>query len=425
VLLAAVLLAVLFLPVPGPAAGGPQQAAACHGCRSQSAAAQRWAVPLAGTWTAGTAAGTEPAYGQAYVAIGGGIAVIGDGLTLAGYATAHGRQGWQVVLAAPIGTVIMSVRAWTGVVTVGLLAPNGRSRSEVVIDSRTGRELRRYPAAVFGGAVAASKTATVIVGPSSVTDYDNATGRPRWRRAITASQSWQVDGASLYVAEYSGGNPGASRVTALTVVNLNTGSQRVLGSPIVHPFTGSLAMAAGGAVLFASASGVTAYGGATGGALWSMPGSVPEGTDPAAHLVYLAAADGTLTGVDPATGVVRETVSGATVAGWTGASSAGMYAVRGGIALGLQGGANGQAWGYSVAAGQLAWTSAQLPWPHFFSDVSGLGGSAETAGDLVAVTACTRLAGSAGQSGSPGLCAAPELVAFALLLPYGPGKSGL
>jgi hypothetical protein len=49
-----------------------------------------------------------------------------------------------------------------------------------------------------------------------------------------------------------------------------------------------------------------------------------------------------------------------------------------------------------------------LPWPHFFSDVSGLGGSAAASGDTVIVTACQRLASS------PGMCADPELVAFKL-----------
>ena len=51
----------------------------------------------------------------------------------------------------------------------------------MVIDSLTGAELRRYPAAVFGGAVAASAATTVVIGPGAVTSYANATGRVRWR----------------------------------------------------------------------------------------------------------------------------------------------------------------------------------------------------------------------------------------------------
>jgi hypothetical protein len=416
--IAAVILVMLCLPVPGAASGGAQPPADCHGCRDQSPAAQRWAVPLPGTWTAGApgnaAAGTEPAVGQAYVAIGGGLAVLGDGLTVTGYdAAATGGRRWQDVLAAPAGTVIMSVRAWTGVVTAGLLSPDGRSRTEVVMDSGTGAQLRRYPAAVFGGAVAASTAGTVIVGPGGVTGYDNATGRARWQRSTTASQSWRAGDGYLYLAEYASGNVASSRVTALKVINVKTGAQRVLGSPVGHPFSGSLAITEGGAVVFASASGVTAYNSSTGGVLWTWPGSVPEGADPAAHLIYLGAGNGTLTGVNPLTGKVRVTVPGAP------AGSGSVYAIRGGIAFDLASGVNGQAMGYDVAHRQTTWTSDPLPWPHFFSDVSGLGGSMEAGGHLIAVTACPHLAAS------PGLCATPELVAFALLLPVRPGKWGL
>ena len=84
--------------------------------------------------------------------------------------------------------------------------------------------------------------------------------------------------------------------------------------------------------------------------------------------------------------------------------------VRDGVALGLGGGANGDAWAYDVAAGRVTWTSSALPWPHYFSDLSGLGGSADLSGDsdTVVVAACPQLASSAGE------CADPELVAFAL-----------
>jgi hypothetical protein len=418
---AVVVLVMLCLPVPGQASGGAEPPAPCHGCLASPASAERWAARLPGTWTAGPAAagpagaagGTEPAVGQAYVALGGGLAVLGDGLTVTGYAATNGIRRWQVVLAAPAGTVIVSVRAWSGVVTVGLLAPDGRSRTELVIDSADGAELRRYPAAGWGGAVAASTASTVIVGPAGVTGYDNATGRVRWRRATTVSQSWQTSGGSLYVAEYAGGSVGSSRVTALKVINLKTGAQRVLGSPFGHPFSGSLAVAEDGAVLFSSASGVTAYDGSTGNALWWWPETIAEGTDPGAHLIYLGPGDGTLTGVNPRTGKVRTTVPG------TAAGSASVYVIRDGVAFALAGGANGQALGYDVARGQTTWTSDQLPWPHFFGDPSGLGGSADPAGRLIAVAACPHLAAS------PGLCATPELVAFALLLPGRQGKWGL
>jgi hypothetical protein len=66
-----------------------------------------------------------------------------------------------------------------------------------------------------------------------------------------------------------------------------------------------------------------------------------------------------------------------------------------------------------MARGMVTWTSPALPWPHFFSDLSGLGGSAPISGDpgsgdTVVVTACPHLAAS------PGPCADPELIALTL-----------
>ncbi|HEY3882876.1 MAG TPA: PQQ-binding-like beta-propeller repeat protein [Trebonia sp.] len=418
--LAAALLAVLIVPLPVLASDVPQHPPGCQGasCHAQVAAAQLWAVPLAGsgTWTAGTAAngtaasgggdgGTVPANGQAYAAVGDGLAVIGAGLTLTAYQLDHGKQQWQLPLTAAPGTVIMSVRAWPGVITVGLLAPSGRSRTEVVVDAATGAVVRRYPAAVFGGAVIASAATTVVIGASAVTSYNNATGRVRWRHPASSTQSWEVDGQTqmLYVAEGAGGSLSSAPVTALRVINLATGTEHMLSSPLGSPFSGTLAMAAGGAVLFASDAGVTAYSGSTGGALWTRGGAVPEGTDPEAGLVYLTFAGGTLRGVDPLSGVVQTSVAGSALPG-----SGDVYVVRGGTALGLDPGANGAAWGYSTTAGRAAWNPVALPWPHFFSDVSGLGGSAEVSGGTVVVTACPHLAAS------PQICADPELIAFAL-----------
>jgi hypothetical protein len=175
----------------------------------------------------------------------------------------------------------------------------------------------------------------------------------------------------------------------------------MLSSPLGHPFSGTLATAADGAVLFASPDGVTAYSGSTGGTLWTRSGAVPEGTDPAAGLVYLSSPAGALAGVDPLTGRVRAAAPAAVAA-------AGLYVVRDGVALGLNTGANGTAWEYDMAKGQVTYTSPALPWPHFYSDLSGLGGSAAVSGDMVVVTACPRLASS------PGMCDDPELVAFSV-----------
>ncbi len=115
---------------------------------------------------------------------------------------------------------------------------------------------------------------------------------------------------------------------------------------------------------------------------------MPEGTDPAQGLVYLTSAGTTLIGVDPLTGQVKTSVSGSGANG-----TAEMYVVRDGVALGLGGGANGDAWAYDVAAGRVTWTSSSLPWPHYFSDLSGLGGSAAVSGDsdVVVIAACPQL----------------------------------
>jgi outer membrane protein assembly factor BamB len=406
VLLALVLLAVVFFPVSSLVPSDQPQQAACRGCdAAQPAVVQNWTAPLPGAWLAGSGVTeTTPATGQAYVAVGGGIAVVGDGLTLTAFSLGNGSQLWQVALPGPAGAAIMSVRAWPGAVTAGILAPGGRNRTEVVVAAATGAQLQEYPAAVFGGAVAASLTTTVVVGRAGVTSYDNKTGRRRWYRPTGQNSPWRVDGQILYVAKSAGGYLGSSPVTALKVINLKTGAERTLGSPLGHPFSGTLAIAADGMVLFASASGVTAYSGSTGDLLWSIAGAVPEGADPAADLLYLASAGTTLTGVDPLTGQVKTTVSGSVADG-----AAGMYVVRDGVALGLDSGANGEAWGYDVAAGRITWTSAALPWPHYFSDLSGLGGSAAISGDsdVVVVAACPQVT-------STGACADPELVALTL-----------
>jgi hypothetical protein len=341
-----------------------------------------------------------PSFGQAYVAVGGTVTVLGTGLSVTGYTSTHGHELWQTTLGAPAGTVIMSVRAWQGVITVGLLAPGGGSRTEVVMDATTGVAMRSYQAAVLGGAVAASEATTVIVGPTAVTSYSNATGRVRWQHKTVGGQLWQADGQTLYMAQSPGGSLDSSPVTALKVIDMLTGTERILSSPLGHPFSGTLAIAADGAVLFASASGVTAYSGSTGGELWTRSGAVPEGTDPAAGLVDLTLPGGVLAGVDPLAGTVRASVP-------VGAGTAGWYVVRGGVALGLNSGANATAWGYNMAKGMVAWTSA-LPWPHFFSDLSGLGGSAAVSADMVVVTECPHLAAS------PGVCADPKLVALRL-----------
>ena len=415
VLLACVLLAVLLFPVTSLISAGQPQQAACHGCGAAlPAVGQRWTAPLPGAWLAGSA-GTVPAGGQAYVSVGGGIAVVGAGLTLTAFDLGDGSQLWQTTLDGPLGGSIISVRAWPGAVTAGILAAGGRARTEAVVAASSGAELRHYPAAVFGGAVAASLATTVVVGRNGVTSYDNKTGHVRWYHATGQNKSWQVDGATLYVAVSDGGYLSSSPVTALQVMNLRSGAERPLSSPLGQPFSGTLAAVANGVVLFASAGGVTAYSGLTGATLWSRAGSVPEGADPARGLVYLTSADATLTGVDPQTGRVKASVPSSAANG-----GAELYAVRDGVALGLDSGASGDAWAYDVAAGRVTWTSSSLPWPHYFSDLSGLGGSAPVSSDsdAVVIAACPQLipssSSSSSSSSAAAACADPELVAFTL-----------
>jgi putative pyrroloquinoline-quinone binding quinoprotein len=385
-LLAAVLLALVVVPLPGPASGQQPAVRTAH----QEGSAERWTAPLPGEWAAsGGAAGTVPASGQAYVAVGGGVVAVGIGLTVAAYRLSNGALLWQATLDAPVGSKIMSVRAWPDVVTAGIAGPSGGSRTEAVLNAAGGTVLGTYPAALFGGAVSASAKATVIVGNGVVTSYDNATGRVAWRRR-TAPGAWRADGATLYVAQQPGGPLGAGPVTGLQVVNLNSGTERIMPSPNGRPFPGTLAAAADGVVLFTSAAGVTAYSAWTGGELWSAAKAVPEGSDPVAGLIYLTSGTGALTGVNPFTGAAVTSVPGSATTG-----SAGMYEVRGGVALGLDSGAGGEAWGYSVTAGRVTWTVPGLPWPHYFSDLSGVGGSPAVSGEVAVIAACPHLASSA------------------------------
>src|SRR6202011_4485353 len=67
------------------------------------------------------------------------------------------------------------------------------------------------------------------------------------------------------------------------------------------------------------------------------------------------------------------------------------YVVRGGVALGLDQDGNGGAWGYDIAVQRVTLAAAGLPWPHYFVDLSGVGGSADPGGNLVIIAACTQL----------------------------------
>jgi hypothetical protein len=409
--LAAALLAVAFVPYPVIGSASVPSAGACHGaCRHSGPAGKvLWSRPLPGQWAAsGGLAGTVPVSGQAYAAIGSGVAVVGLGHTIRAYGSRTGKTLWNAGLPGfPADASIVSVRTWTGVVTVGVAyGPGGASRAELVFASATGHQIRWYNAAPFGGAVAASPQVTVIVGNSAVTAYNNRTGAVRWSRPTGPSpQAWHVNGPDLYVTEAAGGYLGSAPVTALRRIDLNDGLESTV-RPSAPSFPGSFSGVVDDVLLFSAASGVTAYDGLTGLRLWSIKGAVPEETDSTQQRFYLTEGT-TLVGVSPLTGEVIARASGSAVAG-----SAGMFSVWAGVALGLDQGPNGEAWGYDVRLQRVTWTSPSLPWPHYFVDISGMGGSADAGGPAVVVADCAKLAprtlpsapspGGSGSSTGPG-----------------------
>lgn len=398
--LVAALLGVAFMPYSS--SGGPAVAsqAGCHaGCHTGEQNMLRWTRPLPGSWNVLPGlSGTVPVSGLAYTAAGNGVVALGAGMTVYAYAASTGRPLWQDPLAGfPAGTAIVSVRIWPGEVTVGVSYQN--RRTEVVIATSTGVVTGEYPAARFGGAVAGSAKFTVIVGNTAVTSYDNATRHVRWQRSTgQVTQGWQTDGKYLYVAESVGGILGSAPVTAVRRIDTGTGTpQQILpAEPIdgalyqgAAAFSGTLAAAFRGVLLFSAASGVTAYSGTTGERLWSMAGAVPEGADPQQGRFYLTRGS-SLVAVSPLTGRIRAT-----------APIGGLYAVRGGVALGLDPGADGDAWGYSLAAQRVAITVPALAWPHYFVDVSGIGGSADLGSDLVVIATCAKVGPAVSAQPSP------------------------
>jgi PQQ-like domain len=391
--LALVLLGVVLAPYPSPGAAGGTPASACRpGCRAGYVPSMvKWTRPLPGSWNVVSGlTGTVPASGLAYLSVGSGVAAVGAGLTVYGYSSKTGTLLWQQTLTGfPAGAAIVSVRTWPGEVTAGVSYSSAGhlKRTEVVISGSTGAQSGRYPAAESGGAVAADPRYTVIVGTTAVTCYDNATGRIRWRQPIGGGpQAWRTDRGSLYVAESVGGVLRSAPVTTLRKINLTTGASLDVQPLAGLPFAGTLSVAFDGVVVFSSADGVTAYDGTTGASLWSIHGAVPEGTDPPEQRIYLTKGSN-LIGVSPLTGQVTATASGSEANG-----SAGIYVVRDGVALGLDQGAGGDAWGYNIGAQRVTLAAAGLGWPHYFVDLSGVGGSADPASDLVVIAACAQLA---------------------------------
>jgi hypothetical protein len=418
--LALVLIGVALVPYPAQGSAGGAPAPACRaGCRAGGVTSMvAWTRPLPGSWEVGSGlTGTVPATGLAYVSVGADVAALGVGLTVYGYSAKTGAPLWsQALTGFPAGAAIVSVRTWPGEVTAGVSYTRAGhlERTEVVISDASGLLTGRFPAALFGGAVGGSAQYTVIVGPTAVTSYDNATGRIRWQRPTgLVAQAWRTDGSLLYVAESASGFLGSAPVTALRRIDLATGAELLVQPPVGASFPGTLSAAFDGVVLFSSAGGVTAYNGTTGERMWFLGRAVPEGTDPRKQRIYLTEGSN-LVGVNPQTGRITATASGSAVNG-----SAGVYVVRDGVALGLDQGAGGDAWGYDVAAQRVTLAAPGLPWPHYFVDPDGVGGSADPSSNTVVIAACTRLGPTTPASPTPTVSPTPT---SALSIPGAPAS---
>jgi outer membrane protein assembly factor BamB len=393
--------------------------------------------------------GTVPGKVGAYAATGGGLAVIGAGSAVSAFDEHTGIRLWRVPLTGvPAGSVIVGVRAFPAIIAVGVAPPQrqlsqgksgqgksrqgksgqgksghgqstrggsrhglaGAGRYEVMLSAATGRQIRIYPAATYGGAVAANDATTVIVGAHAIIAYDNATGRSRWSRAIgPTGQTWRVTGGTIYVTD-GGSMAGGTGSTALRRIDLRTGAQHILrlkprgscvSSATIPGSLGSLSDAAGNVVLFSGADGVQAFDGTNGQGLWCRALADVELADSGQSTVYLASGN-RLLGLDILTG---RGISTAPIS-----VAASLYWVTSDVALGLDENGLGEAWGYDLKTRRIVWTSGSLPWPHFFVDLSGLGGSLSPGSAIVLLATCENV-GNAATANSAPVCRRPELEA--------------
>jgi PQQ-like domain len=400
------LLAVVLIGaavIPGRAAS--QQSQRCTGPHCRVAGSVLWTAGLPGLWLAETGVtGTVPSPDAGYAAAGGGLAVFGEGLRVTAYQLSTGSRAWQTTITGvPAGSAIVGVRAFADVVAVGVQPPAGLApeRDEVIISAATGLPVQSYPAAAYGGAIASDGAGVVVVGRTAVTAYANSTGRVLWSRPLgSPGQTWRVSGQYVYVAQPAG----AAGVALVRKISLTTGAEAVLRPPGDSVFPGTLSAVVSGVMLFSAPGEVAAYDGGTGGGLWHLPGVVLELADPGVGIAYLAGSSA-LDAVDVHSGIVVSR-SGLSVAD-------SLYWVSGGVALGLDQNALGDAWGYSLDSRRVLWTSSGLPWPHFFVDLSGVGGSASPGGHVVLLATCARVGAKAASKGAEP-CLRPELAAVLL-----------
>ncbi|HET7017868.1 MAG TPA: PQQ-binding-like beta-propeller repeat protein [Streptosporangiaceae bacterium] len=406
-----ILAAVVLFPSGTPS----HHAKSCHGQACPVAGAIIWSKPLTGPWVAENGVqGTVYAKGQAFAAVGHGVAAVGFGLTLDAYDSGNGFPRWAASLAGvPFGASIISVRVWPGVVTAGVQVPDGSGtgtagREEIVLDAITGKQIRSFPATLFGGAVNATLKSTVVVGRNSVTGYSNSTGKVVWRDLTgPVPQAWERSGGYLYVTVSASGVVGTAPVTAVRQINLQSGDERLI-QPTGESFDGRLSGAFDGTLLFSASDGLRMYNERTGQQTGERAGAVPEAVDPIQQVLYVDVR-GALIGVDPQTGLNEP--------GTIYPGPPGTYGVRAGVALGLDPGAAGAAWGYNLGKKHVIWTTRALPWPHFFVDLSGLGGSADPANNTVLLVTCAKVGAVQAEaqagvvaSGSGQACLRPMLV---------------
>jgi hypothetical protein len=64
-----------------------------------------------------------------------------------------------------------------------------------------------------------------------------------------------------------------------------------------------------------------------------------------------------------------------------------------------------------MATRKVVWTSPALPWPHFFADLTGLGGSAGAGSVVTLLTTCAA-EGTPAAGGGAATCLRPELAAI-------------
>ena len=275
----------------------------------------------------------------------------------------------------------------------------------MVLSAASGRLIRSYPAAPFGGAVSADAARTVIVGTTAVTCYSNRTGAVLWSRPTgSAAQAWKTDGNELYLTVAAGGYLSGAPVRALRKINLRTGAQRHPAAGPVIP--GHAEPGLDGVVVFTGPRGTIAYSGSTGAWLWRRAGALPaEVADPVDGLLYLSE-DSALAGVDPWTGRTEAHVSGGSAPG-----PSAFYAVRGGTVLGLDPGGTGDAWGYDGRRAGCCGPTRRCP-GRTSSWTCPASAAAPARGPTAVLLAVCGQTGTAVPGGAGQVCVKPELTAL-------------